>query len=135
MRLIHSLAAAALLLTGSVPAMARPLSGEAALAKEIEGRVPGKPVRCIPLLSIRSSRIIDRTAIVYDAGRTIYVNRPVGGASSLNNSDILVSRPTSSSLCNLDIIRLADQSSRMPKGSVSLGDFVPYKKAESARRH
>lgn len=133
MRLIQSLTAAALLLTGSVPAMARPLSGEAALAKEIEGRVPGKPVNCIPLTSIRSSRIIDRTAIVYDAGRTIYVNRPRGGASSLSRWDILVSKPTGSQLCNLDIVRLADQTNRFPKGSVSLGDFVPYKKVATAR--
>lgn len=133
MRLIHALAAVAMLGTGIVPAMARPADGEAALAKEIEGRVPGKPVNCIPLTSIRSSRIIDRTAIVYDAGRTIYVNRPRAGASSLNRWDILVTKPTGSQLCNLDIVRLADQSNRMPRGSVSLGDFVPYKKVNSAR--
>lgn len=134
MRLIHALTAVALLGTGMVPAMARPANGEAALAKEIEGRVPGKPTKCIPLTSIRSSRIIDRTAIVYDAGRTIYVNRPRGGASSLSRWDILVSKPTGSQLCNLDIVRLADQSTHMTKGSVSLGDFVPYKKVATAER-
>ncbi|MET0240446.1 MAG: hypothetical protein ABW184_11180 [Sphingobium sp.] len=101
---------------------------EAALAKAIEGRVAGKPVDCIQLRDIRSSRIIDDTAIVYDVGRTVYVNRPTSGATFLDSSDILVTDTRSSQLCSIDIVRLLDGSSRMMRGSVGLGKFVPYTK-------
>jgi hypothetical protein len=58
------------------------LSPEAQLAKALDGRVAGEPVNCLSLRSIRSSRIIDRTAIVYQVGNTLYVNRPRAGADS-----------------------------------------------------
>ena len=77
-KIFLALAATAMLAT---PAVASPrLHGEAQLAKMLEGRTPGKPVDCIDLSRVRSSQIIDRTAIVYDAGGTLYVNRPRGGA-------------------------------------------------------
>lgn len=113
----------------TTPALAGPrLSPEAELAKELEGRVPGKPVSCINLSNVRSSRIIDRTAIVYDAGNVIYVNRPRGGADQLDRWDTLVTRLWSSQLCRPDIVRLYDSGSRFETGSVSLGDFVPYRR-------
>ena len=42
-----------------------------------EGREAGQPVSCIPLYGTSDARIIDKTAIIYDTGRTIYVNRPL----------------------------------------------------------
>jgi hypothetical protein len=55
---------------------------EAKLAKALEGRVAGAPVDCIQLRDIQSSRIIDGTAILYDTGTTLYLNRPASGASA-----------------------------------------------------
>src|SRR5437868_10663938 len=72
--------------------------GEAELAKMLAGRVPGKPVNCINLSSAQSSRIIDHTAIVYEDGGTLYVNRPRSGGSSLDSDDILVTRSFSGQL-------------------------------------
>jgi hypothetical protein len=115
----------------AAPAAAGPrLDPEAKLARELEGRVAGEPVKCLPLYSIRSSRVIDRTAIVYDAGRTIYVNRPRAGRESLDQWDVLVTRPFNSQLCNIDVVQLYDPSSRMQTGIVFLGDFVPYRKVK-----
>ena len=113
----------------AAPAVAAPrLAPEAQLARVIENRVAGEPVHCVPLHSIRSSRIIDRTAIVYDAGSTIYVNRPRAGQESLDSWDVLVTRPFSSQLCSIDVVHLYDSGSRMQTGLVFLGDFVPYRK-------
>ena len=124
--LIAVLAAAAL--SAPVAAEAKRIAPEARLAKMLEGRVAGEPQDCIYLPSIRSTRVIDKTAIVYDAGRTLWVNRPDNGASSLDDDDVLVTRLHSSSLCSIDIVQLQDRTSWFYSGFVSLGDFVPYRK-------
>lgn len=131
------LAAAAALMAGALlagpAADARPRpTGEEELAKTLDGRVAGKPVDCIYMPTVRSSRIIDRTAIVYEAGNTLYVNRPRGGAQDLNDSDIMVLDLHSSQLCSIDVVHLIDQTSHFPTGFVNLGDFVPYTKPKSA---
>ncbi len=128
---IAAVLAAATVLSLSVAADARPrLSPEAKLAKMLDGRVAGKPQDCIFMPSIRGSRVIDRTAIVYDAGGTLWVNRPRTGAESLDDSDILVTnlRGGGSSLCSVDIVQLRDQTSHFYSGFVGLGEFVPYKR-------
>lgn len=130
MRMPYLLLGAALI-GAAMPAIAAQRdnkAGEAALAKAIAGRVAGKPVSCINQPSIRSSQVIDRTAIVYESGGTLYVNRPRIGAESLDSDDILVSRTTGSQLCSLDSIRLLDNASRIEQGFVTLGEFVPYTK-------
>ena len=111
-----------------------PAKGERKLAQALEGRVAGEPVDCINLHRIRSSRIINRTAIVYDAGGTLYVNRPRAGASSLKDWDVMVTRPFGSRLCRVDTVHMYSPGGRMLSGIVFLGDFVPYKRAQRASR-
>lgn len=127
MRAFASLLIAASLAAPAAVAAPR-LHPEAELAKALEGRVAGEPVDCITLRNIRSSRIIDDTAILYDAGSTIYVNRPRGGARSLDQWDTLVTRLHTNRLCSIDVVHLYDTSSRMQTGFVSLGEFVPYRR-------
>jgi hypothetical protein len=118
------------LLLASAPAgAAKPATPEAKLAKALEGRTAGDPVDCLNLRDIRSSRIIDRTAILYEtAGGKIYVNRPEGGAESLNQWDVLVTDTHSPRLCDIDVVRLYDSSTQFQTGVVFLGEFVPYTK-------
>ena len=130
MRIIATLALGAALLANA-PAVAkqdRAAAGETKLAKALAGRVAGKPVNCINLRDIRSSTIFDRTAILYDAGGKLYLNRPRSGASSLDNDDILVTKTNSSQLCSIDMVRLVDRTAHFPTGFVTLGEFVPYSK-------
>ncbi|HEV2747493.1 MAG TPA: hypothetical protein VGW34_09380 [Allosphingosinicella sp.] len=117
----------------AAPAQARTGDAEAELADAVEGRVAGEPVDCINLRNIRSSRIIDRTAILYEAGGTLYVNRPRSGASSLDRWDVLVTDTHSSQLCRIDVVRLYDSAARMQTGFVFLGEFVPYRKVPTGR--
>ena len=144
MRLVSALTAgvAGAMLLGAIPATAQTAKVDRAaavqarydakLAKAIEGRVAGEPVRCIDLRSIRSSTIIDKTAIIYEVGNKLYVNRPAGGASSLGSDDVLVTRTSGSQLCDIDIVRLIDRTNHFPTGFVNLGKFVPYSKPAKA---
>jgi hypothetical protein len=123
------------LIAGAGVAVAHPSDNsraEAKLAKALEGRVAGTPVDCIQLRDIQSSQIIDGTAILYDTGTTLYLNRPASGASWLNDDDVLVTDTHSSQLCSIDIVRLIDRASRMPNGSVGLGKFIPYTKPKKS---
>ena len=107
---------------------------EAQLARALDGRVAGKPVDCLNLRDIRSSRIIDRAAILYEThGDTLYLNRPDAGQSSLNRGDVLVTDTHSQQLCSIDVVHLYDTSLHMRTGVVFLGDFVPYRKPDRNR--
>ncbi|GGD56853.1 hypothetical protein [Croceicoccus mobilis] len=108
-------------------ATAQMSKGEKKLAKALEGRVAGEPVRCIQLSRVQSSTIYDDTAIVYRIGRTLYVNRPDSGASSLNSSDIMVTQTVMNQLCSVDTVQMRDNTGFM-RGVIFLGEFVPYDK-------
>jgi hypothetical protein len=123
--LIGSLA----LVAGS--AQATPPDYEAELAQTLAGRVAGEPVDCIDLHRVRGSHIVAHTAIVYDAGSVIWVNRPRGGAETMDQWDIMVNRLYSTQLCSIDVVQLLDQGSRMYSGTVFLGAFVPYRRVQS----
>lgn len=129
MRASYFLGAVAALAMMTTAAQARTrLDPEAQIAKALAGRIEGKPVDCVSITQIRSSEIIDRTAILYTANNgTIYVNRP-NGANFLDDDDILVSEPSNGQMCSIDIVRLVDRGSRMPGGSIGLNKFVPYAK-------
>lgn len=107
------------------------LTGEAKLDKMLEGRVAGKPVNCIPLGTTSDTTVIDKTAIVYRVGSTLYVNRP-SNADQLSDNDIMVTRTSMSQLCRLDTVQLHDRGSRIWSGFVGLQDFVPYKRVNTA---
>jgi len=123
--------AAALLASPAVHAKER-LTGEAQLAKLLEGRVAGEPVNCLPLSANNDVRIIDKTAIVYGRGNTLWVNRPTN-VRALDSDDILVSKSQTPQLCNLDTIQLLDRSSKFYTGFVGLNQFVPYRKVAAAQ--
>ena len=134
MRTLAALLAGVLLLVaGAAPAGPR-LSPEAQLAKALDGRVAGEPVNCISLNRVRSSQIIDDTAILYEAGSTIYVNRPRSGRESLDRWDTLVTKLFTSQLCSTDVVHLFDTSSRIQTGFVFLGEFVPYERVRTGSR-
>ena len=100
--------------------------------KVADGRVAGDPRSCITLSRIDSSQIIDKTAIVYRDGSTLWVNRPRSGAQSLDEDDVLVTKLTGSQLCSIDTVQLHDRASHFWRGFVSLGEFVPYRKVKAA---
>jgi hypothetical protein len=129
MRKLIPLIAATFLIGGA--AQAKPADREAELARALQGRVAGEPVDCIDLHRIRSSRIIPGTAIIYDAGSVLYVNRPDNGAEELTQWDTMVTRTSTGRLCSIDTVNMVDMSSRSFRGVVFLGDFVPYRRVRT----
>lgn len=135
MRTAMILAGAALALVATAPVSAtRPVqTPDQQLQTMLAGRVAGKPTMCITPSTVSSTQVIDGTAIVYRAGGKLYVNRPRAGASSLRSDDVLVTNITGAQLCSIDTVRLIDRAGWFPRGFVSLGDFVPYTRADRAR--
>ncbi|BDU21699.1 hypothetical protein [Dyella sp. GSA-30] len=132
--LIKILALSVAALAVSTSALAAGKDDPAAeLAKLLEGRVAGPPVNCISLSQAQGTRVIDRTAIVYDFGTTIYVNYPRGSADALSSDDILLTKTFSTQLCKMDIVRMVDRTGHFPKSFVSLGQFIPYKRSAGAK--
>jgi len=126
---LSALAAVALAAPAAAPAEKQ--SGEAELARITAGLVAGDPVNCLDTTRFTNTRVVDRTAIVYEGpGRTLWVNVPRGGARSLNQWDVLLTRQFGSSLCRGEVVRLLDPSSMMQTGTVFLGDFVPYRRPD-----
>ena len=121
------LAAGAALVTGPALQARERLTPQQELAKMLEGRVAGKPTSCVSTFGNTQMRILDKTALVYGSGRTIYVNVP-RNPDVLDDDDILVTRQTGSQLCRLDIVNMVDRSGGFYRGFVSLEDFVPYRK-------
>lgn len=120
--------ALALTLPGLANAETRAEKGEARLAKMLEGRTAGEPVSCISTLRSSNLETIDHTAIVYDAGKTIYVARPAN-PKDLGPWDIVVIKRTNGSqLCANDIIYTVDQGTGFRTGAIFLENFVPYTK-------
>ena len=104
--------------------------GEEELAKLLEGRVAGEPVRCIRNYPTQRLQIIDKTAYVYGRGRTIYVQR-TKHPEDIDDDDILVLRTTTGSrLCRLENLTTVDRYSGFFTGAVFFEEFVPYTRVE-----
>ena len=127
-----ALTAAAALLAG--PALeAKPrLTPQAQLDKLLEGRVAGTPTHCIPHYESREMQVLNKTAIVFGWGSTIWVNVP-RNAQDLDDDDVMVTRTSTSQLCDLDIVTTLDRSGGFYNGNISLGEFVPYRRLAATR--
>lgn len=131
--------AAAAVLAVAAPAAAQdgapaePTEGQIELAELLEGRVAGEPERCIRTFPSRNLNIIEGTAIVMDAGDTVWVNY-TENPDSLDEDDALLIRKFGSAtrLCRLDTVTTFDRVNGFYTGNVFLSDFVPYKKVEDA---
>ncbi len=132
-KLIASIAGAAvaagLLAAPAVQAKPR-LTPEQRLEKLLAGRTAGEPVSCISTYNSRELEVLDKTALVFGHGSTIYVNRPAN-AEHIDDDDILVTKTSTSQLCKLDIVTTVDRSGHFQTGFLNLGDFVPYKRIKS----
>ena len=103
-----------------------PLSAKA--VKELAGRTAGEPVSCLQVARIRSSQIVDATAIIYkESSRRWYVNQPdEGRCAMLNPNRIIITRTSTGQFCVNDIITIAEAGSPITYGACGLGKFVPY---------
>ncbi len=110
---------------------AAPSEGEARLAKLLDGRVAGEPVRCIRTLPSQRMQTIERTAYVYGSGRTIYVQRTRNPEQISTNDALITNRVNGSQLCRLDQVTTVDRVLGFFTGAVFFEDFVPYTRSSA----
>ena len=100
------------------------------LDKQLAGKVPGEPIRCLP--NYRTSetiRISDDILLYRSSSSLIYRNNLRGACPGLaRDSDIMVVRQFGSSTCEGDFFHLVDRSSGIRGPTCVLGEFVPYRK-------
>ncbi|ATC23820.1 hypothetical protein [Caulobacter vibrioides] len=103
-------------------------AGEASLARELNGRVPGQPVSCIVGRTISDTWVVERTAILYRMrDGTVYVSRPIMGAQGLAR-DAVLGGTGPRALCQGDGVGLVSPGGKGVRGltAVRLGAFTPY---------
>lgn len=128
--LILGLPAAALLATCATGPVEYTRSPEAQqeLDRALAGRVPGKPVSCIPNYRATDMQIIDDWTLLFKDGGTVYLQNPRGGCSGIeSHRNILVTtlRGTTQ-LCSGDINHLFDPVSGIGGGACVFSEFIPY---------
>lgn len=104
-------------------------AGEARLAKMLEGRTAGAPVSCIDTPRSNKMEVIDGVAVVYDAGKTIYVARPTDPRMLGRDDALVLDRFSGRRLCVQEAMKTIDRHDGFTTGVVFLKDFVPYTKA------
>jgi hypothetical protein len=102
--------------------------GETRLAHMLEGRTAGAPESCINTMRTNDLEVIDGVALVYNAGNTIWVARPVDPAMLGRNDAVVMDRFSPSRLCVQEQIHTIDRYDHYHTGVVFLQDFVPYTK-------
>lgn len=103
------------------------LTPQVELADALKGRVAGEPVRCLSMSRVIGARIVKGTAILYDVGGTLYLNRP-RDPRRLRDDDLLSYRVYGGQLCRGEPVQRLDRSTGAGFGFVLLGDFVPYRR-------
>lgn len=101
---------------------------EAALSRLLAGRTAGHPVKCLTLRHVRSSRLFDGSAIVFESGGTLYLNRPTAGAELLDADKAILTNSVTGQICSGETVQLFDTASGVQSGSAFLGEFIPYRK-------
>ena len=108
----------------------------AAIHAAMKPKLPGHI--CTGPVAVRGARAgqvlkvsIDAIGLHYDWCYTF--SAPQKGALP-DDFDALLNRWAGPQLCRTDSLQLLDRTSRIPRGFVVLGDFVPYKKAPAAAK-
>jgi hypothetical protein len=93
------------------------------------GKVPQRPVSCLPHYRSGDMRVIDDNTIAFrDGAKRTYIAHMQGGCSNLGfgHYALVTKQFGSADLCRGDIARVVDTLNGITVGSCVFGDFVPY---------
>lgn len=100
------------------------------LGKQLAGKVPGKPLACLPnYRSNEAIRVSDNILLYRSGSSLVYRNDLKNSCPGLaRDSDIMVVQQFGSSTCDGDFFYLVDRSSGIRGPTCVFGEFVPYRK-------
>lgn len=103
-----------------------------ALGKALAGRTAGPATRCVPDFRSSDMKIIDDGTIIFGQGKTVYLQKPVGGCPGLGiGGNSLVARQFATNrMCQGDINEVVDVRNGITIGSCVFEDFVPYTRSK-----
>ena len=111
------------------PYMARSPSGERAYQTLLAGKVPGRPISCLPHYDANDMTIIDGRTIAFRMGsRTTYLMHLTQGCEMLGSGTYaLLSRQIAGpGMCEGDIQSVVDTMNHISVGSCTIADIVPF---------
>jgi len=105
-------------------------SGERAYQSLIAGKVPGRPLSCLPNYNSNNMTVIDGRNIAFSVGmRTVYLVRLTAGCDLLSGGGpyALLSRQFGGQgTCRGDIQQVVDTLNRSNVGSCTVAEIIPY---------
>ena len=111
------------------PYMARSPSGERAYQTLLAGKVPGRPISCLPHYDANDMTIVDGRTIAFRvSSRTTYLMHLSQGCEMLGSGTYaLLSRQIAGpGMCEGDIQSVVDTMNHISVGSCTIADIVPF---------
>ncbi|MEH6789954.1 hypothetical protein [Parasphingorhabdus sp.] len=136
MRILAPLMIGAVLVTGGCTALGSDIASSAPVASDPGVRTVGEPKSCIQRSSIRSTDVIDDSTIDFRMNNgDIYRNRLPQKCNGLGFEEAFSYETSTSQLCNVDIIRVLDQTAGRldTRGACGLGQFQQIEKIPQDR--
>lgn len=100
------------------------------LERALTDRVPGVPVRCINPRSHSETRIFDKTAVLFGSGETIFLQKTLQPALLHADNIMVLDLRATATICAGEGVRMQDRSEGWERGSITLTEFIPYRRAE-----
>lgn len=101
---------------------------QAQFARLLAGRVPGRPMSCIPSYPSAQTEVISADTIAIRQGSMVYLSQFRGTCNQAGSPGYaLVFRNVGmSGPCQNDVVEVKDLAGGFSAGSCALGPFVPY---------
>ena len=113
------------------PYMERSMSGQRAYETLLAGKVPQRPITCLPNYYANEQTTIDGRTLAFRVGsRTTYIMHLSAGCEMLGSGTYaLLSRQIGGpGMCRGDIEQVVDTMNHVSVGSCTITDIVPYTK-------
>lgn len=114
--------------TSSEMSASRQAEASAALAKELDGRVAGKPVNCIGNSTSTRPMVIDENTVLYREGGRVWRNTLVAACPRLTPYNTMIVEVQGGQLCRNDRFRVLEPGTTIPGPYCRFGQFVPYER-------